>query len=193
MDMSRDRLTDSITAVATGALTDVRTWLSAVLTNHATCLNGLTGPIKSNLQSHLAVLMDHASASLAVLNSISSPSQNDNYVTKRVVDFPSWMPFRDRKLLEASAANGIPADAVVAKDGSGKFKKVQDAVNAAPQKSSRRYVIYVKKGVYGENVVIPKKNTNLMIVGDGMTATILTGSLNVVDGATTFNLSLIHI
>ena len=32
-----------------------------------------------------------------------------------------------------------------------------------------------------------KKKRELMIVGDGMDATVITGSRNVVDGATTFN------
>lgn len=36
-------------------------------------------------------------------------------------------------------------------------------------------------------VRVGKKKTNVMIVGDGMDSTIITGSLNVVDGSTTFN------
>ena len=45
----------------------------------------------------------------------------------------------------------------------------------------------MKKGTYKENVEVVKNKKNLMIVGDGMDKTIITGSLNVVDGSTTFN------
>ena len=38
-----------------------------------------------------------------------------------------------------------------------------------------------------ENVEVGKSKKNLMIVGDGMSSTIITGSLNFVDGTTTFN------
>lgn len=45
----------------------------------------------------------------------------------------------------------------------------------------------MKKGTYKENVEIGKSKTNVMLTGDGMDKTIITGSLNVVDGSTTFN------
>jgi len=76
---------------------------------------------------------------------------------------------------------------VVAKDGSGKYKTVKEAVASAPNNGKTRYVIYVKKGKYKENVEVGKSKKNLMIVGDGMSSTIITGSLNFVDGTTTFN------
>jgi pectinesterase len=44
----------------------------------------------------------------------------------------------------------------------------------------------VKKGIYKENVEIISQKTNVMLVGDGADATIITGSLNVVDGTGTF-------
>ena len=64
---------------------------------------------------------------------------------------------------------------------------MKEAVDAAPDGGKSRYVIHVKKGVYKENVEVGKKKRELMIVGDGMDATVITGSRNVVDGATTFN------
>ncbi|KAJ6376531.1 hypothetical protein OIU76_025643 [Salix suchowensis] len=73
-----------------------------------------------------------------------------------------------------------------AQDGSGDYTTVQEAVNSAPDKSQSRYVIHVKSGIYKENVEVGKNKKNVMIVGDGMDFTILTGSLNVVDGSTTF-------
>ncbi|CAL9090465.1 unnamed protein product, partial [Musa textilis] len=184
LELSRDRIVSSGDA----ALTDARTWMSAVLTNHATCLDGLDGAAKSGMQAHLESLKASASASLAVLHAVpSSEHDNDDDVVKPVATFPSWLSHRDRKLLEVASPNAIQANAVVAKDGSGTFKTVQAAVDSVPNGNKNRYVIYVKKGVYNENVSLGKKTTNVMIVGDGMDATVITGSLNVVDGSTTFN------
>lgn len=80
----------------------------------------------------------------------------------------------------------MPVDAVVAKDGSGNYTTVSAAVDAAPTESASRYVIYVKKGVYKETVDIKKKKWNLMLVGDGMGVTVISGHRNYVDGYTTF-------
>jgi pectinesterase len=61
-----------------------------------------------------------------------------------------------------------------------------DAVAAAPDYSMHRHIIYIKKGVYNEYVDIKKKKWNLMMVGEGMNATIITGNRNFIDGWTTF-------
>ncbi|KAL7244113.1 hypothetical protein ACSBR1_016362 [Camellia fascicularis] len=103
-----------------------------------------------------------------------------------IKEFPRWVTAKDRKLLEAVAGT-VNANVVVAQDGSGNYKTVNEAVASAPNNGNTRYVIYVKKGTYKENVVIGSTKTNVMLTGDGMGLTIITGSLNVVDGSTTFN------
>ncbi|KAJ8514101.1 hypothetical protein OPV22_004535 [Ensete ventricosum] len=184
LELSRDRIVGSGDATRS----DARTWMSAVLTNHATCLDGLDGVAKSAMRAHLEYLKSSASASLAVLHAVpSSVQDNTDAVVKPVATFPSWLSHRDRKLLEMASPNAIQANAVVANDGSGMFKTVQAAVDSVPNGNKNRYVIYVKKGVYKENVSLGNKKTSVMIVGDGMDATVITGSLNVVDGSTTFN------
>ncbi|XP_008809854.2 pectinesterase-like [Phoenix dactylifera] len=184
MDLSRDLLRDSASAISAEAYTEARTWLSAALTNHVTCSDGLTRPIGPLMEAHLESLTALASASLAVLSAVS-PSDGD--AIERVRRFPSWLTVKDRKLLESSSSDGIAANVTVAAEGSGDYKTVQEAVDSAPDKGKVRYVIYVKEGTYKENVVVGKKKTNVMIVGDGMNSTVITGSLNVVDGSTTFN------
>jgi len=89
--------------------------------------------------------------------------------------YPSWVKPDDRKLLQASS---VPADAVVASDGSGNYMKVMDAMLAAPNSSKKRYVIHVKKGVYNEHVTITTSKSNIMMIGDGMGATVITGDLS---------------
>ncbi|MFS7901655.1 putative pectinesterase [Helianthus anomalus] len=79
---------------------------------------------------------------------------------------------------------------VVSQDGSGNFSNIMDAVNIAPNKTKAEdgyFLIYVTAGVYEEYVNIPKNKYYLMIIGDGINQTVITGNRNVVDGWTTFN------
>ncbi|XP_058092774.1 pectinesterase 2.1-like [Magnolia sinica] len=188
MDLSHDRLKDSVSSLddpTAQSHANVHSWLSGVLTNHVTCSDGLHGSTKSTMMIELDHLMALASTSLAIINAIST-SNGEELIGRRAGDFPSWITAKDRKLLESSP-NDVTADVVVANDGSGKYKTVQEAVNAAPDNSKVRYVIYVKKGTYKEKVDVGKKKKNIMLVGDGMDSTIITGSLNFIDGTTTFN------
>lgn len=91
-----------------------------------------------------------------------------------------WRFHRERVLLESSNELKKKADIIVAKDGSGKFKTKMGAIKAVPKKSKKtRTVIYVKKGVYKENVEVEKNKWNVTMIGDGMNSTIVTGKLNV--------------
>ncbi|KAH7837139.1 hypothetical protein Vadar_010072 [Vaccinium darrowii] len=188
MDLSIDRVMDSVLALGkktTRSHSDAHSWLSGVLTNHVTCLDGLNGPAQPMMEPKLKDLMARARASLAMVVAISPP-RADEVVQPLNRMFPRWVTSRDRKLLQAQAKN-IASNVVVAADGSGNYKTVSEAVASAPNNGKTRYVIYVKAGTYKENVQIAKGKTNLMLVGDGMGSTIITGSLNVVDGSTTFN------
>lgn len=101
-------------------------------------------------------------------------------------EFPLWLSARDRKLLQ-KPISGLQPDVVVALDGTGKFKSIADAIKDAPsQLSSKRYIIYVKAGVYYENVTVSRKKTHLMIVGDGIGKTIVAAGRNVAEGFSTF-------
>nr|DAD23305.1 TPA_asm: hypothetical protein HUJ06_024768 [Nelumbo nucifera] len=186
MDLSIDRLTDTVAVLGTRTSrspADAHSWLSSILTNHVTCLDGLNGSARAAMEDKLQGLIARAKTSLAMLTAISSSKED----ALRPLDgkFPSWVTKNDRKLLQSLPRN-IKANVVVAKDGSGNYQTVQEAVNSAPDKGKSRYVIYVKKGTYKENVEVGKKKMNVMLVGDGMDSTIITGSLNVVDGSTTF-------
>ncbi|KAA8515474.1 hypothetical protein F0562_018915 [Nyssa sinensis] len=188
MELSMDRIMDSIVALGNRtawAHSNAHTWLSSVLTNHVTCLDGLNQPAQP-IRSMIKDLISRARTSLAMVVAIAiSPLEEAEVLQPLNGKFPTWVTGRDRKLLEASAKD-IKANVVVAKDGSGNYKTVKEAVASAPKNGKTRYVIYVKKGTYKENVEIASSNKNVMIVGDGMDSTVITGSLNVVDGTTTF-------
>ncbi|XP_068638412.1 pectinesterase-like [Aristolochia californica] len=71
----------------------------------------------------------------------------------------------------------VKADTVVAKNGSGKYRTVQEAVNHAPKiNGSSRHVIYIKSGRYKENVVVGPQKRNLTFTGDGKGKTILSSN-----------------
>ncbi|GAU29385.1 hypothetical protein TSUD_31920 [Trifolium subterraneum] len=96
----------------------------------------------------------------------------------------------NRKLLQTSVDNVIVTQKVIVNpDGSGDFVTINEAVDAAPNKTGTNngyHVIYVVAGIYNEYVSIAKSKENLMIVGDGIGRTVITGNRSVVDGWTTF-------
>ncbi|XP_027359988.1 pectinesterase-like [Abrus precatorius] len=187
MELSMDRVWDSMVALTkdtTDSQQDAHTWLSSVLTNHATCLDGLEGTARALMEAELKDLMSRARTSLAMLVAVL-PKDQKLIEEPLNGDFPSWVTSKDRKLLQ-SWGGDIQANVVVATDGSGKFKTLAEAVASAPDNGKTRYVIYVKKGTYKENVEIGKKKKNVMVVGDGMDSTIITGNLNFIDGTSTF-------
>jgi pectinesterase len=63
---------------------------------------------------------------------------------------------------------------VVAQDGSGNFKTVQEAVNAVADHNSFVTEIFVKKGTYRERIVVPADKTNITLIGEDVSSTILT-------------------
>ncbi|XP_059287308.1 pectinesterase-like [Lycium ferocissimum] len=179
---------------------DLKTLISAAITNQETCLDGFSHDeadkkVRKALlkgQKHVEKLCSNALA--MIKNMTDSDIQNEmklaaGKVTRKLNEdssgtWPEWLSGGDRKLLQSSS---VTADVVVAADGSGDFKTVAEAVAKAPEKSSKRHVIRIKAGVYRENVEVTKKKKNIMFIGDGRENTIITGNRNVKDGSTTFH------
>lgn len=166
---------------------DAQTWLSAALTNIHTCRDGSKD---LNVSDFIApIYTSNNNVSELISNSLAIGSQlmdkEDQKATEGYESYPSWVSNHDRRLL---AASSIKANLVVAKDGSGHFRTVQAALDlAAKRKRMTRFVIYVKKGVYRENIEVINTNTNIMLVGDSLRYTIITGSRSVKGGSTTYN------
>ena len=74
----------------------------------------------------------------------------------------------------------------MAANGTGNFTTITDAINFAPNNSNDKTIIYVKQGVYQENVEIPSNKPNIFLRGEGTNATKITGNRSVGDGWTTF-------
>lgn len=82
----------------------------------------------------------------------------------------------NQKSIESSSAltkHNDQYDFIVAKDGSGDFSNVQDAINAVPDfRKDIRTTIFIKEGLYKEKIIIPESKINISLIGeDGATLT----------------------
>lgn len=76
----------------------------------------------------------------------------------------------------ANAANPYdnPDTLVVSRDGTGQFRTINEAVEVCRAFMEYHKVIYVKKGVYKEKVIIPSWLTNIEVCGEDAENTIIT-------------------
>ncbi|XP_019194258.1 PREDICTED: pectinesterase-like [Ipomoea nil] len=189
--MSNQRLSQAMAALKESPeknKADIQTWISAAITFQQTCKDSADDHAASNdLMAQISRTMDYhsrlASNALALANRITKSSPETRNAERHLSEdtderrFPSWVSAGDRKMLESSGGT-IQADAVVAKDGSGNYKTVSEAINAA---GGGRFVIYVKSGVYKEK--IRTKKDGITLIGDGKYSTIITGDDSVGGGS----------
>ncbi|KAJ0964280.1 hypothetical protein J5N97_029402 [Dioscorea zingiberensis] len=172
-----------------GCSTDGLTWISAAMTGHGTCLEGLRERnvsfgtlvgLGEEKEDHVMALLRRALATQATSMAACGSGHQITVLKKNqtihgMVMLEPWKPSSDK------------ANIVVAQDGSGNHKSISEAITAVgrwPNRGNTRAVIYIKSGVYSEYINIDMKN--IMIVGDGIDKTIITGNHNVPDGFTTF-------
>lgn len=67
-------------------------------------------------------------------------------------------------------------DIIVAKDGSGNYKTIQEAVNAVRDLRQERVTIHIKNGIYKEKLVIHSWKTNISLIGESKENTIITNN-----------------
>lgn len=176
---------------------NLKSWLSAALSNQDTCLEGFEGTdrhLESFIRGSLTQVTQLISNVLTLYTQLHTlpfkpPANNDRTYN---TFYPKWMTEGDKNLL-LSGPEGMHADVVVALDGSGHYRSISEAINEAPNYSVRRYVIYAKKGVYKENIDMKKKKTNIMLIGDGIGATVVTGDRNFMQGWTTFRTATVAV
>jgi pectinesterase len=76
-------------------------------------------------------------------------------------------------ILICCVAIGQKPDFIVAKDGSGQFANVQDAIDAVPDYRKKPTVIYIKKGVYKEKLVLAESKHLVVFIGENVDSTII--------------------
>ncbi|XP_052136966.1 pectinesterase-like [Oryza glaberrima] len=162
---------------------DVAAWLSAARTTVGTCLDGFgelgasPGPEFAAALANVSRLVTDALAATALRRGTEDGARA---ATNSGDD--------DGRMLPLDMARPGDADVVVAKDGTGHFCTVGEALKAAARRATNgggRTVVYVKAGVYNENVEV--WTTNLVLFGDGIGRTVITGSRSVRGGYTTFS------
>src|SRR6478736_3565328 len=61
----------------------------------------------------------------------------------------------------------------VAKDGSGDYKYIQDAIDAMRVYPLSPITLYIKNGVYNEKIELPTDNTDVTFIGENVDSTII--------------------
>lgn len=195
---------------------DIQTLLSAILTNTQTCMDGVRSASSSwSLTNGVITPLSNDtrlfSVSLALFTKGWVPKKrrkaSPRHPSKRLklkngrlnleISGQNRAIYRavnnNRKLLQVDDINSqvnVSDIVVVSQDGSWNFTSINDAINVAPNNTNGAngyFLIYITAGVYEEYIAIPKNKKYLMLVGDGINQTIITGNRSVVDGWTTFN------
>ncbi|CAD5326385.1 unnamed protein product [Arabidopsis thaliana] len=165
-DESEARLSKLVVDHENFTVEDVRTWLSGVLANHHTCLDGLI----QQRQGHKPLV--HSNVTFMLHEALAFYKKSRGHMKKM-----SWNPTSSR------------ADFVVARDGSATHRTINQALAAVSRMGKsrlNRVIVYIKAGVYNEKIEIDRHMKNIMLVGDGMDRTIVTNNRNVPDGSTTY-------
>ena len=97
--------------------------------------------------------------------------------------------FLDKVFKKSSSPKEKYRDIVVAKDGSGEFTGIQEAINSTRDLGPGEVVIHIKEGVYNEKIEIPSWKHQLSLIGENKENTIITnndysGKVNSVTGKT---------
>ncbi|KAI3449337.1 hypothetical protein Pfo_006002 [Paulownia fortunei] len=173
---------------------ELLSWMTAVYAFQTTCQDQIENPqyksaiengmVNATQLTHNAVNIVAELSQVLKLFNVQQPEQNTKASSRRLMSvdsdgYPTWFGAADRKLLANHGKAGmIRPNVVVAKDGSGQFKTIGQAIAAYPANFNGRFIIYVKAGVYDEQVIVDKKKPNIFIYGDGIGRTIVTGRKN---------------
>ncbi|GAB2245318.1 hypothetical protein Droror1_Dr00000811 [Drosera rotundifolia] len=181
--LALEHLNKTINPTSTCNQEDAQTWLSAALTYFENCEEGFSD--LGLTESPILPLVANGDVSCLISNALAINKDGGAgfpyYKNQMHRGWPSWLHPGDRKLLQVGATPNL----VVAKDGTGNYETISAAVAAAGKRSgSGRFVIHVKAGTYKEQVNVGSKN--IMLLGDGIGKTIITGSKSVDGGSTTF-------
>lgn len=177
------------------AFEDMKVRLTAAMEMHTTCQDALAEVGNANgaqLQALLTKTNEIFSVALSFLSLYAGVGDNiwawaraagyggqrrrllaEDITEGSAEEIPSWIQTQHRRHLLATTAPGSYINVTVASNGGGNFRKIMDAVNKAPRNSGKIYVVYIKAGIYNEQVVIPSSTTNLMLIGDGVGKTII--------------------
>lgn len=146
----------------------LKSQLSAVISYQQTCKDGIKHPsIRAVIGLRLQTVTELTSDALALAEA-------------RDGGYPTWFSATDRGLSELHGKGLLKPNVVVAKDGNGQYRTVFEAVVAYSENRNHKgtYVIYVKSGMYEENITLKVRWGTVSMYGDGPRKTIITGRKN---------------
>ncbi|CAN4104691.1 unnamed protein product [Withania somnifera] len=160
---------------------DVRSWLSSAVTFQETCLDAFANTTGETGEKMKKVLKTASELSIVALDIVSSFEEQ--------VSGLQGLGFTNRRLLTVEAGNkrlletaSLKPNVVVAQDGSGQHKSINDALKTVPPNNAQPYVIFIKAGIYNEIVQITNTMKNVVFIGEGTNKTKITGNKNYLDG-----------
>ncbi|XP_017248804.1 pectinesterase 2 [Daucus carota subsp. sativus] len=158
---------------------EIQIWLSGASTNIRTCHDGFFDvKVTTNIYP------------LVISNNVTELITNCLAVNKVLFDEEKGTNLQElSQSFSANKSVSQNANCVVAQDGSGDYKTITEALQASTRRPdvSQRFVIQVKQGTYAEYPVVTDQMQNVMIVGEGMDNTIVTGNAKgatLIDSAT---------
>ena len=181
---------------------DMKVRLTAAMEMHTTCVDAFQES-GTNVSASVQALMDHTNEIFSVALSFLSlfAGVGDNIYAwaaaagyggsrRRLLSYdferegsageiPSWVEVQHHRHLLQTNPPGSYINVTVAANGTGNYRRIMDALKGAPLQSKTPYVIYIKAGVYLEQVHIIKNMTNIMFIGDGIGKTIISVSFSV--------------
>ncbi|XP_019160129.1 PREDICTED: pectinesterase-like [Ipomoea nil] len=163
----------------TERIEDLKTWLTAAGVYHQTCIDAFEEAkdevLRHAVLEQLKSSIELTSNSLTILYTFEESLASKPRLGMGSSGMSRWISKAERKILETPLKD-IHIDIVVAKDGSGNFKTIGDALKVVPTDGTR-FVMYVKAGTYYEILKVDSTKSNLIMIGDGMDATIISGNL----------------
>ncbi|KAL0323443.1 UNVERIFIED_CONTAM: putative pectinesterase/pectinesterase inhibitor 28 [Sesamum angustifolium] len=144
---SFDKVGEFDASKANEYLEDLKTWLSAVITNHETCIDAFentTGDTGEKMKNVLQTARQMSSNGLAMVSNMSSiftSLQTGSAASRKLLSEEEADLFISKKQRSLLA---LQPNAVVAQDGSGQFKTISSAIASVPQKNNQMFVIHVR-------------------------------------------------
>ncbi|MCX2494270.1 pectinesterase family protein [Pedobacter sp. PF22-3] len=69
-----------------------------------------------------------------------------------------------------------PSEIIVAQDGNGNYKTIQEAVNSVRDLGEQEVKIYIKNGIYKEKLIIPSWKIKITLIGESAENTVITNA-----------------
>ncbi|KAL5999292.1 hypothetical protein ACLOJK_040743 [Asimina triloba] len=154
---------------------------SATVTYPSTCEDGIAAADDVAAKSWMMMMAATVwRASLAARNCLAREGQMRGRKVEVEGERVAWRAAR------------VKADVVVAKDRSGDYRSIGEGLKlalAGGKERDDRFVIYVKEGVYEEEVKVTAEMNYIIIYGDGPHRTVVTGSKGFDDGISLYGIT----